>query len=1185
MGKNHNPPPNQGPMVSEYDKKFFGPPTENAINRFCDLLDDNFSELEQNMRERPPKNAKSKCEAIDKKLSTLFRSALALYKNHGTGNEDYVSQAAHSIREMFYEQKHFINYIKKPRGGFLLKEEQDRIIHVEGYFCDLAHHNKNGKKEFFLYYINELIMSIEESVKDNSGRPISTFYDGEDYYKIFEKINTYTNRDPEKGEDIIFLMNLVYSDDMNLYHYFYSNVKYSWIKLLEEKGYLSKKINSYNTKELDSRYGEITFLENASEEYPKDVANVLLNLKKSKDLSQLIVTSFLRISINLPKEMFYKLADKIIQEKWLEYCNYKGYGTYHHDSMLKKLKEYDSYGNLLKVANSMLTLKKSNEDAKSSSSYENEEDFEINMLDLRNGEVFGYLSERPNEEYRNKVLVMLINKVNQLIRIYSENITTGESEDEHPSFSYYDPLGFYGYGADISFIEEQTAIPMDTTRYDGMRYMLFMLNKILLDEMGRDPDQANSIYLKYLGAFSGRGNDVKDIKLIHSPATWRLRLHLLSIAPKSFEAENKDLLFYLFEAQVFGYAVKSEEYFLALQKCFPMLKESDKLEYINKLISFHGNYNDEDPAYIKQKVCDVSGMLEDYIKENPAVERKFKENSIIPNYDYKPKPNDAHKVISTWSDDLIRPITDEEFAEISVVDIAKKLREEWSAVGFFQTKTGHSVNECIYGVNKALIADISTRPDKYCQNAERFFEIDIVDPSYTRSYFDGMEQVLKNEELQLLSDSLTPVFRMCKSIVSIGNGKLLLKADNGMGYNSAIKSMIRFLQALITSSNQDMENYVQDNRNNIIEIIKLLLTSDDLSWEEEKNSRLDPFMTAVNSIRGMAYQLLVNFTCIDSNDSIAKDIKGVYKRSLENEETRALFFLFGRYLSSFYHRDKKWTGIQINKIFPQEETKKHLFSAAWEGMLSDERRLYILSRPKIQKVYLRGFDIISEGSSSQQNNFINPNQNLAGVIAAAYLNILDFDDNHPLYKRLWEKGDIRTQKYFVNYIGEVAFSNRMNNTFGKKRFNALWENILEDNAKDSQILRELGYSIELNNNFGPRWLAKMLYRTLKATHGQLSRYYKIREIIVELAKEAPKDTLEIIKLIMARKPYNDNEYYEIIGGTGKEWREAFHVIYNKTLQMKKGKEKHKSREYHKAVLGSLLKHHSLVFASLVGNLD
>ncbi|MBE8182219.1 MAG: hypothetical protein HAW61_01690 [Candidatus Portiera sp.] len=1198
-GDNSRQEKKPAPEQLQYQKRYSAKPTKEEVDNFCEFLDKHFLKLETEIRgeeigqERFKQSSKkhNRYGSVDKQLSTLFKSGLTLYENSVPDNQDYISPAAHSIREMIYEISWFIEYIGRKRGKDLRLHETSRIEKFYDYFTDLAHHGKDANPELYYYYINELIKSTEAAVTGDSALPPSEFYEGGEYLEIFNEINDAINTSPSKYNKFVPLMSSVYSGDKNIYNYFYNNISHDWIERLEKEGFLSEKINASDPNNLDAGIAEMNFLEYAGIKYAKDVTKVLMKLKKSRNLNRFITSSFLRITINLPKAEFHKVVNKMLKEKWLIDYYVKIYGIFQLPAILEKIRDYESYNDLLKVASSMLILRKPQEEFKTNSWNINEEDFEIDMLDIRNSKLFDYLLERPNKKYRYGVLAMLVDKVNQLIKLYDKN-KFKEDTNKPSDFQYFDPLGIDA--TDISFIDEKIDMPMYTRKYDGMRYLLFVLNKALAEEMKQNPDEAISLHKKYLGDFNG-----EEVRLINSPATWRLRLHLLSIAPEAFATELKELLFHLFEGKVFGYAVQSEEYFIAVRKCFPLLDESDKAEYIDKLILLYDSYDSEHIKYIQQKARDILGMLKDYIEENHEVQGKLVTKNIIPSYSYAPKPNEVGKVTAGWGK-AISPITDEEIAKMSVAEIAQNLRKEWTAEKLDELNTPENNFEFmdVSGVGNLLKTDISKRTNEYFKHAELFFEIDALDPSYTYYYFEGMKKVLESDKFEVSKENIRPVINLCKKMVTAGNGKLLLKENNTMGYSGAIKSMIGFLNLLIASKNPGAKSFMQENRGTVIEIIKLLLTSDDPHPKKETSVESapfkitgysgthisDPLMMAVSSIRGCAYQLFVNFMCIDSDKNIAKDIKVIYEELLVDEKSRAIFFLSGRYLANFYSRDKEWTQTQISKIFPEEKSKKNLYTAAWEGMLSRREGSYIISDPIIQKIYLRGFDLTDKDLPEHQAQLTNPSQQLAEAIAIAYLQVSDFDNKQTLYKKLWEDGDFNTQKYFVNHIGRMVFSGAINDEFSQARFEALWENILQDKNKDSNILKELGNYITLQNNkIEAKWLAKMLRRTLEATEGQLSIYRRMREIIVELAEAAPEDTLEIIKLIIARPPHYENEHYDMIIGTGEEWRDAFISIY--TNMMKDEDKRESAKNKLNDVLGELLKHHSLVFAQLVGNLD
>jgi hypothetical protein len=120
-----------------------------------------------------------------------------------------------------------------------------------------------------------------------------------------------------------------------------------------------------------------------------------------------------------------------------------------------------------------------------------------------------------------------------------------------------------------------------------------------------------------------------------------------------------------------------------------------------------------------------------------------------------------------------------------------------------------------------------------------------------------------------------------------------------------------------------------------------------MTVERGKEKKIaDPFTMAINSVRGRAFEDFVLFIYQDG-EKLKEDVKEVFEEVLEKENTRALMFMFGYYLPSFYFRDKKWVRSLFSKIFPKEENNR-LYTASWQGYLSQNlyKDLFLMKKFK-----------------------------------------------------------------------------------------------------------------------------------------------------------------------------------------------------------------------------------------------
>ncbi len=1158
---------------------------------FCKYLDSNFSNYQASRGNKLEKSTKLQ----KKKHSDLFSAGLYSFRMRDLNNKDIVSQAANSIREIFYNYSVFCRHIVHIRKSELTPQEVESFGKLYGYFTKGAHHGANFDESKFEENITTLQKTIRAAIEKTHSSVSDISIESEEYMNIFKEINQIILNGPRKEVNISTLNEKVYRGDGNIYWHFFVNLTPIWLPWLNKHGFLEEKINTSDPQDYNSGTGEMTFIERSVKSNPMRVADVLMKIKDPQNLSNHIIRIFLNICIDLPKDEFSRLIPKVLDENWLYVYYKKGYANDQYKKIMTRLLENKDYHNYaLKVCETALTFKEVEDRSKSTLGNYKNEDFIIDMLDIREIGIFSYLLDLTMKGYLDKVLSALISKTNKLIFDYNQAMQGDNSEHTQVSrygFKCHDPLGIAS--TDVSFIDDKIEMPMYTSNHDGLKYLMFILNKALSEEIIKNKVQASSIYQKHINDFK-----YPDAKLVDSPATWRLRLHLISLAPDEFKEESKKLLFHLFKKEAFYYAIQSEEYFIALKNNFHTLETVDQEKYIDGILHIYKSYNGKPPDYIKDNVCNVLGMLEKHIKTYPSIQEKLNAQDISPNYEYKPIPNDCLKITGGWSSP-VAPLDEKEFSEISIPDIAKKLRTEWSAEELDKKNSSENFMNPSYvsSVGRLLESDIPNRFSGYCEHAGLFFEENILNVNYTYYYLEGINKAIKNLNIKILEKDLPYIFNMCTNIIESEDNAMILKDVRVRGYKESITSMIRVLESILMSDKEAVVLYIKENRNIVIQITQTLLAAyDPLPREEESLESAsslaisqsgtkisDPFNIAINSIRGRAYQLFVNFMRFDSRASdtrssviIADDVKKIYEDLLQREETRAINFLFGHYLSDFYLRDKEWVRKLVPDIFTKNISKKHLYTAAWEGLLEGQLIEEMILDPIIQNVYLRGLDLTDEDFPSHQNHFVHPASELAKIIALAHIRFKALDVNHQLYKKFWEKSRTQSHKSFIEVIGGDVQDSSIKNNFWQERVKILWSSMLTNYTQGIEPIVEFGSFITLKADiFEIKELIKMVSRTLEKTGGRLSNYHPLRESIVEFAKQDPHETLKIIELTLARHPTQDEDLYDAIGGTGKQWVAAFHIIKSKIKNSKKGK-----KEY-KEALGKLLKFHSGMFAEFV----
>lgn len=1144
-------------------------------NWFCSYIDHNLKDI----------------SSPAKIISKLFRGGIIAFNHPNPLNEDNISQAGNSIREIIYPQARFIKVLVNARDFPLFSDEEDNIANLYRYFSDLAHHNKNVDTEDFNNQIDKFIKVIYDAVEGESAVVRKADTSSKKYKDALVLINQFARMNPNKIDNTKILRKTLTESDPAIKYHFYRKVKPSWVKLLEKDGFISDEINKNAPKDRRQGSDEIIFLDRASKECPNYVARSLLKICPPDKLHHWTTRQFLDISLDLPKVEFIKLVPKILSEKWLEAVDSRTYSdVYLRDLFIKELRKYEMYEDLLVAIKSMLELKEGQ-----GKSYEEEiEDFKISMIDLIGTPLFEYLLERPNQKFIDGALSILIEKTNQLIEKYSANdgkLSEEEITENSIDFAANDPLGLVSQ--DISFLCEKNDGHRYTRSDDGLRYLLFILKKILRKEITDDKQEALNIYEKYLGNFKSSNSTIVD-----SPVVWRLRLYLLSLAPGQFGEEGKKLLFHIFSGWAFSYVMPSEEYFIALRGEFNYLSAEDKKEYIEKVVDLHENYETDYPDYIKQKASDVLGMLEDYINNSSDTQKLLSSAGIVPNYNYKPEPNDAFKITTGWVSPEA-PIGEESFSEIPVIDIADKLRTDWTSSELDKMNTADNqfspIN--VKGVGDLLTKDIPKRIADYCANPSLFFEIGVLDPHYTHYYFEGINKAISTSPDKISAKELDNLINLCLLILKPNGDISILDNPRHNPYRSAIISMINFIELILKLKDEEIITYLRNNRGNLLKIVNILLSSNDpVPREEEKleeaifhvvegeNANIpDPIHIAINSIRGLAYQLFIEFIHFDADSfhneakvRIAADVKSIQEGLLMRENTRAIYSLFGRHMHSLYFSDKEWFYKHIPNIFPKDISKKNMYTAAWEGFIFSRIYGSIVSDPEMQEVYLRGFKLKENDFPPNQKRVVNIDQRIAQTIALAYLNMENFDSESLLYKRFWEERSVSSHQHFIRFLCLTVLNGSITNNFWQEKVKNLWNEVLKKDEGELLPLKEFGYLMTLKNNkFGVEYLASMVVKTLEKTKGRLSTYDPIRQSIKELAERLPEKALSIIELIFLRELDEGEYYHDITGFDGYEWREAFRIMRNKLGETKEGKKKCED------LLEKLLVQHSNIFVDLL----
>ncbi|OQB44548.1 MAG: hypothetical protein BWY03_00070 [Parcubacteria group bacterium ADurb.Bin159] len=934
--------------------------------------------------------------------------------------------------------------------------------------------------------------------------------------------------DPEKIRELIGL-------NLDARQYFFTKADENWLDWLWNNGLLDvikQKVDD------PTRYGyrttpELNYLVRIAEKKAKEVVDIMLSVSIPKDnFNPEIVDQFLRICSSLPAEQLARIVPKIRDDGWVRLMSVFNQWGFDYKKIFQTLAAAKDYENILVLAEAVLTVRAKEETKPTSRDYPSDNPFYF--TDLSYTKVFEYLVA-VGDQYLEKALEITTRTMAAIVRL-------GEDAEKNEVFPIHDPF----YLFDVDFFSLELGDEKHYSDQENVKDLVVTIKALSQRLIGNNCDKSElvrEVYKKYIQT------------LPESRLMWRLRLFVLSLCPVAFQAELQASFFKLFEVMEDGkhyYEIESgTEYKKALKQSFNVLNFDYQREYVSNVFKHFGQSREdkkEEQWYRRDGWQILSSIYDSLTSEEKEDCEKIFGKKCDPTFE--PEPS-IGKIVSGF----VKPraaVSQEEFSKLSIADIAKKLRNDWKPEALSKENTSDDFLNPLNakGVEEQLRVDIAKRLQDYIQNASLFFERDVLDEHYTYSFFRGIQEAIRADKTKAADiqwDKLIEVFIAIKDsgIAKAFNHKIREREKFDawlLSWTGVHSVMTDVLQELLSENDGKILIDFSKYRSQLFEILSYLLVYPDPEpqdeelgtatikthspGDKEENYVSDPFTMAINSVRGRAFQAFVLFVYQDGKQfskddkiKISVDIKELYERVLKKEDTRALMFMFGYYLPSFYFRDRDWIHGLLTQIFPEEATKKHLYLAAWEGYLANNLYEEIFFDQEFQKLYERGLSLTGN-EDSKRKYFKELKEGIAVHLALAFVVYHEkFGFDHSLFKKFWKR-DVERQSKFISFIGRMFISgddDRVNEQLKKdpaikKRLTEFWEWLLK-NYDDPKLFVAFGFWMNLEKKiFEPAWLAGQIKATLEKTKGVLEWDYALTKSINELAKAAPKDTLEIARL-------------------------------------------------------------------------
>ena len=941
-----------------------------------------------------------------------------------------------------------------------------------------------------------------------------------------------------KPESISKLVNA----NSDVRQYFFSKADENWLEWLWKNGFLDAiKEKAPDPNSYGFRMPELHYLFGVAEKSPDTVTKIICSFEISPDnFNPEVVDQFTRIASKLPARCLKKVVKKIRDEEWVKLMGkYTQYGFEYAD-MLEKLHKAGDFESILVLAETILMIRSKKELEERKNSYRAENIFYIH--DLSETKIFNYLVEMPDQQLE-KALSIVVDVFSEAIKDESNYLLMDED----------------------FFTLSLNAVAGDSYR-EEFKFLAAAIIEIARKMFTDKKTDKKVLYEKYFA------------KLPNEQITRRLKLFVMSLNPELFIDELSPEYFRLFETEKILDVLYGAEYERALKAGYLFLTDTQKREYVKKVFDIFSNAKDEDDKRWKRHYAScILSTISEYLTNDEVTLAKENDFKIDPKY--QPEPSIGKTRGGTVTPRS--PITPDDFATLTIKDIAEKLKEELSPS---ELQKRYSNDDFLNprdadGVAEQLKGDIKNRLADYLNNATLFFDRDKLIPHYTNAYLRGVKETLSESRSELGDLNYEELLKLLLVINESGEKEPVSKTGKDSkgrwlsSWNSVYSTIADLIEELIKQKDRKTLLNFKKYRKKVLEVLEYLFEFNDPIPEDEKlktakstvkhpneseYSISDPFTISINSVRGRTYQTLLHFVYQDAsnfdNIKLADDVKPLFDKLLKKENTRAIMFMFGHYLPSFYFRDMEWTRSKLDEIFESGKKDKYLRLAAWEGYLSNNLYKELFFEPFIQNLYSK--NITLSLAYPKQKFFKDPHESLAIHFALAFVHYEEFDFSNKLFKKFLAETDTKQLSEFISFLGRsyVAGENYSvlkdeNYAWRIKRIKDFWDLMLKT-KNDSPSLKEFGTWIEVDNNvFEVKWLANKISQTLGATNGELKWDYGLIKSIERLASEAPQDTLAILEKHFLWLIENEKQFLLI--QDDKEWYNAFKTLYgNKDVKSK-----------------------------------
>ena len=923
--------------------------------------------------------------------------------------------------------------------------------------------------------------------------------------------------------DVKVAQDLLVNDDAK--KFFFSQADEAWLDWLWKGGFLDEiKRKSENPNVIAYRMPELEYLMRIAEKEPIGVSKIIDSVKITEtNFNPEVIDRFLWIINSLPAEQIKTLTGKIIKEEWVRLTWKFRKSGYEFEKIVRKLVEKKESKAILELARAIFAIKNKEEISKEGNSLITSNIFYVNDLDASG--IFEALAG-IDEPYAEEALKITTGVMTEIMKL--------SERDETKVFDYADSFSFF----DVDFFTLEIQHRNSYFQKEDIENLAATIKKLIERTVGKkcgDAKDARRLF-DYVS------------KIPSSRSMWRLRLFALSQCPEEFKKELKDAFFRLFEVENYYEIEGGAEYKKALKIGFFLLSVTDQGDYVAEVLRYFSKKakNDPNKPWILETGWEILSSISDYFNGKDDEKKKY-ENAFGKKLDKEFEPRPAGGEVHGGMVQHKSPVKN--LDDYTIDQIIANLKSEWTPEKFKEQFKGDDFlsPRGVEGLGNALKENVKKRTSDYINKIDGFSDRDAIHPHYMYSLLRGIEEMLRNKQTLGL-EQIGQLLSLFEMIRIEGEKNPFKRRDDKLWLTDWVEvhTVITDILLIVLSDKGIKEEVQKTYREKIKNLISYLFTiKDSPSKEHEKPDSNEPYHVAINSVRGRAYEAFVVFTENDGK-KLAEDIKEIYKKVLL-DDSLAVRFIIGRYLASFYFRDKKLIVGLLPEIFPKDDpVKKDIYLASWEGYLSNT--LYDKLFVELKDYYKHAITLDPK-DYTQRKYSKGLDESLAIHIALAFAH-LGLEIRDPLFVQFWNTPNVNRHQEFISFIGRSCLTRDQasdqwlsDNKVSKEKLLKFWDWALE-HVTEPEALAGFGFWVNPNNEvLDEAVVIEKMARTLEKSDGDIDWDYGLLRRLPIFAEKNREKTFDIIRHFLLDSKNNLNQNRRTPLMYEAEIKDALKIIY------------------------------------------